>query len=77
MTMSTDRIADPSDLATQQEQRFLDAALSVRKPEGPQPCGECHNCGAEVPAEMRWCDKDCLTEWEEDQARASRSGSDE
>lgn len=77
MTMSTDRIADPSDLATQQEQRFLDAALTVRKPAGPVANGECHTCGAEVGEGHRWCDKECLTEWEADQVRIARAGSDE
>lgn len=77
MTMSTDRIADPSDLATQQEQRFLDAALTVRKPAGPVANGECHTCGTAVGEGLRWCDSLCRDEWEGDQAQAARAGSDE
>lgn len=60
----TDRLSDPSDLATQQEQTFLDAALSVRKPTGPKPCGRCLNCDEPLDYPERWCDQDCRFDWE-------------
>lgn len=62
--MSQDRIADLSDLATQQEQIFREAALTTRKPHGPQPCGYCLNCEAPLGPGKRWCDTDCRTDWE-------------
>lgn len=46
------------------EELHRDAALSVRKPEGPKPCGACLNCGEAVGEGMRWCDGSCRSDWE-------------
>lgn len=70
MTMNIDRTADVSDLASQHEQLFLDAALSARKPTGPAACGHCHNCETPLPEGERWCDADCRTDWEKREGRA-------
>lgn len=73
--MTTDRIPDLSDLATAHEAKFLDAALSVRKPVAPEACGHCLNCEAPLPAGQRWCDAACAREWEfyDDRERAAQS----
>lgn len=68
--MNDNRIADPSDLATQQEQMFLDAALTLRKSSGPEPCGHCLNCETPLGPGKRWCDTDCRRDWERFEARA-------
>lgn len=68
--MQADRTADLSDLATQQEQMFLDASLTLRKPEGPPACGHCLNCDEPLPAGARWCDADCREDWEKRETRA-------
>lgn len=62
--MSTDRISDPSDLATERERLYREAALRARKPMGPKPSGFCLNCGEPVRPPRRWCDKDCRDDWE-------------
>jgi hypothetical protein len=51
------------DKASELEQMHRDAALSVRKPAGPQPCGVCHNCDDRVCEGMRFCDADCRDDW--------------
>jgi hypothetical protein len=68
--MNPDRTADNSDLATQQEQVFLAAAMSHRKPEGPIACGHCLNCEEPLPRGARWCDADCRTDWEKREAQS-------
>jgi hypothetical protein len=55
---------DQSDRATAMEELRRRAALSVRRPEGPEPIGECHNCGVAVERDARWCDKHCRDDWE-------------
>ena len=67
---NAERTADLSDLASQHEQMFLDAALTKRKPLGPTPCGHCFNCEAPLPPADRWCDADCRADWEQREARA-------
>lgn len=64
-----ERTADPSDLASQQEQMFLDAAMTFRKPAAPAPCGHCLNCDEPLPEGERWCDADCRTDWEKRETR--------
>lgn len=66
--MNIDRIPDLSDLATAHEAKFLDAALSVRKPNAPAPCGHCLNCEAPLPEGHRWCDTSCRDDWEKFEA---------
>ena len=55
---------DDMDRAAEYEQRMLEAALRVRKPE-PKPCGYCHNCGSSVgTARLLFCDEDCRDDYE-------------
>jgi hypothetical protein len=62
--MTTERIIDLSDVATAAEEKFREAAVSVRQPEGPRACGHCHNCDAPLARGLRWCDATCRDEWE-------------
>lgn len=55
---------DQSDRATCHEEFRRDIAQRERKPVGPEFTGTCHNCEAPLEAPKRWCDKDCLTDWE-------------
>ena len=41
---------------------------------GPVYTGECHYCGADLPSPRRFCDKDCLTGWEKEEAARKRNG---
>lgn len=63
-----DRIADPLDRALAETESAIAAAITFRKPEGPAPIGECHNCGTPLAAGLRWCDRACCDDWEKDQA---------
>ena len=38
-----------------------------RKPAGPAPTGECLSCGTHVGEGRRWCDADCLWDWQKQQ----------
>jgi len=68
-----DRIADPLDRAAAETESFIAAAASVRKPEGPIANGTCHNCAAPLAAGLRWCDRACCQDWENDQEMARRA----
>lgn len=57
-------MADIIDLGNDRAQEILDEALAKRKPEGPPPCGACHNCFEPLPAGHRFCDLDCRADWE-------------
>lgn len=60
-------MAGPIDMACEVEQRDRDAAiaaaLSAAVPVLPA-CGVCYNCEASVPAAVRFCDADCLADWQ-------------
>lgn len=62
---------DIMDDAHEREELFRRAALSHRHDDGPSYTGYCHNCGDQVDEPLRWCDADCLEDWEKQQrARA-------
>ncbi|TLX52052.1 hypothetical protein CWC31_02565 [Pseudoalteromonas ruthenica] len=57
---------DLADVATTEQERELSRALTYRKPEPPkQSTGRCWNCKEPVEQGRRWCDKRCMTEWEQ------------
>ncbi len=56
---------DAIDRATTEQERELNRALAHRKPEPPkQGTGKCWYCKTEVEKGRRWCDKNCMTDWE-------------
>lgn len=65
---------DYIDHASEIEALFLRAALSARRPVGPDAEGECHNCAAPVPAGARFCDQDCRDDWQHRKAARARNG---
>jgi len=56
-------MADDIDRGCDLEQRYRDAALTIRKPEGPKPTGECLWCGEPVDDGRRWCGVACRDRW--------------
>jgi len=64
---------DDSDRATQQEELARAKALAFRKPE-PVHNGRCMNCSKELPAELVYCDRDCLVDHERAEAARMRNG---
>lgn len=71
--VENDRIADPLDRAAAETDSMLQSALAYRKPSGPIANGECHNCGAPVDDDHRWCGPACRDDWEKDQVRAANA----
>jgi hypothetical protein len=57
-------VATIDDQATEREEQARDIALRQRRPEGPQACGQCYNCGEVVSGDRRWCDSECRMDWE-------------
>jgi len=64
---------DIFDRATEQEELARAQALAFRKPE-PAHSGHCMNCGAPLPAELVYCDRDCLVDHERAEAARMRNG---
>lgn len=51
---------DDADRAAEREEIARNSAmLTSKRPEGPQPKGECYWCGERLPNPMRWCGADC------------------
>ena len=50
---------------------FTRAALSQRKPEGPEATGYCLNCEARLRQGLRWCDVGCRDDWQKTQRAAA------
>lgn len=58
-------MSDLVDQGTAAAELFLTAALTAqRRLHLPAADGRCHNCEAVVPPGVRWCDRDCQTDWE-------------
>jgi len=66
-------MADEIDKAEELNETYLRAALSQRRAGGPQANGLCLNCDEPVAIGLRWCDKDCLTDWEKRQEFAPKN----
>jgi hypothetical protein len=64
---------DDFDRASEQEERDRAKALAFRKPE-PIYRGHCMNCGKPLPAEVIYCDRDCLVDHERAVAARLRNG---
>ena len=57
-------MADIFDRATEREEMDREAALKLRKPEGPKATGYCLECGEAVEDERRWCGPECRDSWQ-------------
>lgn len=67
-------MADEADQAQFIEERDRAAALRHRHTTIPA-VGRCYSCDADVPAGRKFCDRDCLDDFELRQAARKRSGS--
>lgn len=63
-------MADIIDKADELNETYLRAALAQRRTRAPEANGLCLNCDEPVAMGLRWCDKDCLGDWERRQERA-------
>lgn len=60
-------MANEADQAAESEELFLQVSLAAARNaqvESPKPKGCCLNCDAPLEAPRRWCDKDCMEDWE-------------
>lgn len=62
--------ADAADLTQEQE---LSSALAKRKTT-LIPVGRCYSCNESVEGNRRFCDKDCLEDWERVEDARRRGG---
>jgi hypothetical protein len=64
---------DIFDQATEREERDREIAIALAKASAPALpyLGVCHNCGAPTAPSIRFCDADCLQDYEK-RERAKR-----
>lgn len=60
-------MSDIIDTANDYAEVLTEAARQYRKPEGPKATGFCLNCEEVVAEGRRFCDFDCMTQWEKRQ----------
>lgn len=59
-------MADEIDRANEAAELFRENALRAFKPvEVPAGIGMCLNCGADLPHDGRFCDKECLDDFQQ------------
>lgn len=70
-----ERLPDPSDDATLREEQFLAVALDKASKAKPVPAtGFCLYCKAKLKKGLRFCDKDCARDWENEQRMKKIAG---
>lgn len=67
---------DVFDQATRQEELLREVALrNAANHAPPMPAtGACHWCDALLPAGARFCDRDCMQDWQREQDARRRGG---
>jgi len=67
-------MADIADLAQEHIEKHAPYEQLVRRPVPPPSTGQCLNCGEDLQPGERFCDADCLHDWETRQERARING---
>ena len=66
------------DIDRAQEREQFDREMSIRcrhaSMQQLEPDGSCHFCSATVASGVRFCDKDCLDDWQREQDARRRCG---
>lgn len=58
-------MADICDVTSDRDELMQPMLLAAsRKPEGPAPTGFCLYCDEPVGEGRRWCDSDCMGDWQ-------------
>lgn len=57
-------MSDEADMAQLHIEREVELTLRSRKQEVVAATGYCLNCDTPLAAGHRWCDHDCMTDWE-------------
>ena len=70
-----ERLSDESDMATVREGQFLASSLNKASKAKPVPAtGFCLYCKAKLKKGLRFCDKDCASDWENEQRMKKIAG---
>lgn len=66
-------MADEADRADEQQEELLRRRIAYLSSQtsGPDSTGACLNCGSKLPIGRRWCDHDCLADWEKRRSYAA------
>lgn len=56
-------MSDEADQAQLHIDRAVEIALKELKVDSPRATGFCLNCDTPLPADHRWCDHDCMSDW--------------
>lgn len=57
-------MSDEADMAQLHIEREVELALKSRKFDTVMATGHCLNCDTSLPKDHRWCDHDCMTDWQ-------------
>jgi len=57
-------MSDEADVAQMHIEREVEIALKSRKREVVEATGYCLNCEAPLQEGHRWCDHDCMSDWD-------------
>jgi hypothetical protein len=68
-------MADEADKADEMIERQMAAAIkAIQGNTRMRPIGLCYFCQSEVEGDARFCDKDCLADWQKEQDCKARNG---
>lgn len=71
-------MANEADQASESVELFLQVSLAAARTvqiDSPKPKGCCLNCSEPLELPRRWCDKDCMEDWEKvENSRRRASG---
>ena len=72
------KFTDPLDQASAVEEQFTQSSIDAVLNQGKQPVlpfkGRCHNCEEKLSEPLRFCDIDCLEDYEYVQQRKRANG---
>ena len=57
-------MSDIVDTANDHAATLLDAAIRHKRKEGPKPTGKCLSCDEPLEPPRRWCNKECMEDYE-------------
>lgn len=71
-------MADEADVAGEFQEAFLASSLAAQRTkvsDSPKATGKCLFCDEPIQPKARWCDKDCMDDWQrEEDAKRRNSG---
>lgn len=72
------KFTDPIDQASAVEEQFTQSSIDAVLKQGKQPVlpykGRCYNCEDELASPLRFCDEECLSDYEYVEQRKRANG---